>query len=84
MILEIIFSGIEFLISYVSTIKIIISKIVFSDIKFSDISFYINSMNIAIIIMRSLIKLNFYDFTFLITKDVLIKIIKKALFCLYS
>ena len=60
-----------------------ILKIIFSSIEFLDIDFYINSINVTIIIMMSLMKLNFYNFTFLIIKDVLIKIIKKTSFCLY-
>ena len=54
-----------------------ILKIVFSSIEFSNINFYINSMNIIIVIMKSLTKLDFYNFTFSIIKDTLIKIIIK-------
>ena len=61
-----------------------ISKTIISSIKFLNIDFYINSINIAIIIIIFLTKLNFYDFMFLIIRDALIKIIKKILFYLYS
>ena len=60
-----------------------ILKTIFPNIEFSDINFYVNSMNVIIIIIRPLTRLNFYDFTFLIIRDALIKIIKKALFYLY-
>ena len=50
----------------------------------SDIGFCVISMNIDVIIMISLARLNFHDFTFSIIKDALTEVIKKASFCLYS
>ena len=61
-----------------------ILKTIISSIEFFNIDFYINSMNIIIIIMIFLTRLNFYNFIFLIIKNALIKIIKKTLFYLYS
>ena len=84
MILKTIFSNTKFSISYVLIIKIMILRIIFSGTEFSNINFYVNSINAAIVIIKSLMKLDFYNFTFLIIRGALIKIIKKALFYLYS
>ena len=61
-----------------------ILKIVFPGIEFPKISFYVNSMNVIIVIIKPLTKLDFYDFTFLIIRGALIKIIKKASSYSYS
>ena len=55
-----------------------------SEITIFDIDFYVSSINVVIIIMISLTTLNFHDFTFLIIKSALIKVIKKTSFYLYS
>ena len=54
------------------------------EIVISDIDFYISSMNVVVVIIISLTRLNFYNFIFSIAKNALIKIIKKTSFCLYS
>ena len=45
---------------------------------------YVNSINVAAIIMISLTKLNFYNFTFSITRGALAEVIKKTSSYLYS
>ena len=55
-----------------------------SKIIISDIDFYVSSMNVDVIIVISLTRFNFYNFTLLIIKDTLAEIVKKASFYLYS
>ena len=45
-----------------------------------DIDFYVSSINVDVIIIIFLTKLNFHDFTFLITKDASIKLSEKHRF----
>ena len=61
-----------------------ISKTIISKIAFFNIDFYINLINVVIVIIIFLTRLDFYNFTFLIIKDASAKIIKKTSFYLYS
>ena len=55
-----------------------------SEIIISDIDFCVISMNVDVAIMIPLTRLNFYNFTFSITRNASTKIIKKASSYLYS
>ena len=61
-----------------------ILKTIISEIAFFDIGFCVSFVNVVVIIMRPLTRLNFHDFTFLIIRNALTKIVKKASFYLYS
>ena len=49
----------------------------------SDIDFYVISMNVVIVIMISLTRLDFHDFTFSIIRNASAKVVKKTSFYLY-
>ena len=55
-----------------------------SEIIIFDIDFYVSSMNVVIIIMIFLTRLDFHNFTFLITRNASAEVIKKASSYLYS
>ena len=61
-----------------------ILEIIVSKIAFFNIGFCVSSINVVIIIIISLTRLNFHDLTFLIIKNTLIKVVKKASFYFYS